>query len=74
MPKELRIAVTLEIPDDIWEQADKLSAAKPIVEAFTAAVKALGGKVEAELVTPKPRGEKPDPAPLYAALRGKMPA
>ena len=30
MPKELRIAVTLEIPDDIWEQADALSAAKPM--------------------------------------------
>ncbi len=74
MPKELRIAVTLEIPDDIWEQADALSAAKPVVEAFTEAVNKLGGKVEAELVTLKARGEKGDPAAQYLAAGGKMPA
>lgn len=74
MAKELRLAVTLEIPDDIWEQADKLSAAKPIVEAFTEALAKLGGKVEAELVTPKLRGEKGDPAAQYVAAGGKMPA
>ena len=73
MPKELRIAVTLEIPDDIWEQADKLSDAKPIFEAFSEAVKALGGKVEAELVTLKARGEKGDPAAQYVTAGGKMP-
>jgi hypothetical protein len=74
MAKELRLAVTLEIPDDIWEQADKLSAAKPIVEAFTEALAKLGGKVEAELVTPKLRGEKGDSAAQYVAAGGKMPA
>jgi len=73
MPKELRIAVTLEIPDDIWEQADALSAVKPIVEAFTEAVNKLGGKVEAELVTPKLRPEKGDSAAQYLAAGGKMP-
>jgi len=73
MPKELRIGVTLEIPDDIWEQADILSAAKPIVEAFTEAVNKLGGEVKAELVTPKLRGEKGDPAAQYVTAGGKMP-
>jgi len=73
MPKELRIAVTLEIPDDIWEQADALSAAKPVVEAFTEAVYKLGGSVSAELVTLKARGEKGDPAAQYLAADGKMP-
>ena len=74
MPRELRISAIVEVPDDIWAQADKLSAAKPVVEAFTESVEKLGGKVEAELVTPKPRADKGDAAAQYAQLGGKMPA
>jgi hypothetical protein len=74
LPKELRISAVVEVPDDIWQQADKLSAAKPIVEAFAEAVEKLGGKVEFDLVTPKPRADKGDPAVQYTALGGKMPA
>lgn len=58
MAKELRISAVVEVPDDIWGQTDKLAAAQPVVQAFTEAVEKLGGKVEAELVTPKPRGDK----------------
>lgn len=74
MPKELRISAVIEVPDDIWEQADKMAAAKPIVAEFTAAVEKMGGKVEAELVTPKPRADKGDPAAQYVALGGKIAA
>lgn len=72
--RQLRISAVVEVPDDIWQQADTLSAAKPIVEAFTEAVQKLGGRVEAELVTPKPRADKGDAAAQYAALGGKIPA
>lgn len=71
--KELRISAVVEVPDDIWTQADTLSAAKPIVEQFTTALALLGGKVEAELVTPKPRADKGDPAAQYTAIGGKLP-
>ncbi len=73
MPKELRISATVEVPDDIWAQTDKLAAAKPVVEAFTEAVTQLGGKVDVELVVPRPRGaDKGDAAAQYAALGGKV--
>lgn len=68
MPKELRISAIIEVPDDIWGQTDKLAGAKPVVEAFTKAVEELGGRVDAELVTPKPRGERGDPVAQYNAL------
>lgn len=68
MPKELRISAIIEVPDDIWEQADKMAAAKPIVAEFTAAVERLGGKVEAELVVPRPRTDKGDPVSQYNNL------
>jgi hypothetical protein len=74
VPKELRISAVVEVPDDIWQQADTLSAAKPVVEAFTEAVQKMGGRVEAELVTPKPRADKGDPAAQYVAAGGKLPA
>lgn len=62
MPRELRISATVEVPDDIWAQTDKLAAAKPVVEAFTESLEKLGGRVEVELVTPKPRGAKGEDA------------
>ena len=68
MAKELRISAVIEVPDDIWAQADTLSAAKPIVETFTSALASIGGKVEAELVTPKPRADKGDPVTQYNNL------
>jgi hypothetical protein len=75
MPKELRISAVVEVPDDIWAQTDKLSTAKPVVEAFTEAMTKMGGKVDVELVAPRPRGaDKGDPAAQYAALGGKLPA
>lgn len=74
MPKELRISAVVEVPDDIWEQADTRSTAKPIVEQFKASLAAIGGKVEAELVTPKPRADKGDVAAQYTALGGKVAA
>lgn len=55
MPKELRVCAVVEVPDEIWAQTDKLAAAKPVVEAFTEAVEKLGGRVELELVVPRPR-------------------
>ena len=55
MPKELRISATIEVPDEIWAQTDKLSDAKPVVGAFREAVEKLGGAVSVDLVTPKPR-------------------
>ena len=73
MPRELRISAVVEVPDDIWQQADKLSAVKLVVEPFTDAIEKLGGKVDAELVTPKPRADKGDAAAQYAAMGGKMP-
>ena len=73
MPKELRISAVIEIPDDIWRQTDALAAVKPAVEAFHAAVQAAGGRLDAELVTPKPRGDKGDAAQQYAALGGGLP-
>ena len=73
MAKELRLNATLEIPDDIWAQADALSAAEPIVKEFTEALAKLGGKVEVELVTLKSRAEKGDSAAQYVAAGGKMP-
>lgn len=74
MPKELRISAVIEIPDDIWRQTDALAAVKPAVESFAAAVQAAGGRVDAELVTPKPRADKGDAAQQYAALGGGLPA
>lgn len=73
MPRELRIAATVEVPDDIWLQADKLSDAKPVVAAFREAIEKMGGKVETELVVPRPRADKGDAAAQYAAMGGKMP-
>jgi hypothetical protein len=73
MAKELRISATVEVPDAIWQQTDTLAAAKPVVEAFTEALEKMGGTVTVDLVTPKPRGEKGDPAAQYAAMGGKMP-
>ena len=37
MPKELRISAVVEVPDDIWQQADKGDAA--------AQYAAMGGKL-----------------------------
>ena len=74
MPKEIRISATVTVPDDIWEQADKIAAMKPAYDAFAAAMSDLGGQVEYDLVTPKPRVEKGDPAAQYAALGGKVTA
>lgn len=75
MPKELRISATIEVPDDIWGQTDKLAAAKPVVEAFKEAIEQMGGKLEIDLVVPRPKGaDKGDAAAQYAALGGKMAA
>ena len=73
MPKELRISAVVEVPDDIWQQADKLSDAKPVVGAFREAIEKMGGKVETELVVPRPRVDKGDAAAQYAAMGGKLP-
>ena len=53
MPKELRISATVEVPDDIWQQTDRLADAKPVVGAFREAVEKMGGEVRVELVTPR---------------------
>lgn len=76
MPRELRISAVIEVPDDIWAQADRLGEAKPVVAAFTEAVERMGGKVEVELVVPRPRSasDKGDAAAQYAALGGKVSA
>lgn len=62
MAKELRLNATIELPEDIWDRADIMAAAKPVVQAFTEAVEKLGGKVEVDEVTPKPRGGKGEDA------------
>lgn len=62
MPKELRISAVVEVPDDIWQQADKLSDAKPVVGAFREAIEKMGGKVDVDLVVPRPRAEKGEAA------------
>lgn len=74
MPRELRIWAIVEVPDEIWAQTDKLADAKPVVQAFREAMELIGGVVTVDLVTPKPRGEKGDPAAQYSTLGGKMPA
>ena len=58
MPRELRVSAVLPIPDDIFEQADALHAARPILATLKEQVEALGGNVSHELVTPKPRTAK----------------
>ena len=74
MPKELRISAVVEVPDDIWAQAELLSSAKPTVETFTAELAKIGGKVECDLVTPKPRADKGDPVAQYEALKARVAA
>lgn len=75
MPKELRISATIEVPDDIWEQAATLTEAKPVVRQFTEAVEGMGGSVTVDLVVPRPRiFDKGDFVAQYRALGGEVPA
>lgn len=53
MPKELRISAVVTLPDDIFEEAAALVAAKPMLDKLIADFPAA--RVKHEVVTPKPR-------------------
>lgn len=61
MPRELRIAATITVPDDLFDQARAIVAVAPALEQMTKALKAIDPEadVSADLVTPKPREPKP---------------
>lgn len=69
MARELRVSAIIPLPDGVFEEADILAAARPIVSKLEADVATLKGAVEFEVVTPKPRAAKVDEAvlPLRAA-------
>lgn len=60
MPRELRLSVTIPLPDGVFEEADVLAKARPIVIKLKDDATMLGGTVEFDIVTPKPRASKAD--------------
>lgn len=56
MPRELRIAVVIELPDDKWEEAQALVDAKPLLDDLRA--KFPQATIEDDIITPKPRAAK----------------
>ena len=74
MARELRVSAAMELPDDLMQRAEALMRVKGALEAFTEAMEDAGGTVTYEEVTPRPRGEKPDPVAGYVALGGKVAA
>lgn len=74
MPKELRITITVKLPDEMFAEADMLVAAKkPVKELAEHLIAACGEKavtVDYGTVAPKPRGKAKDvaaPAPRLGA-------
>lgn len=75
MARELRVNMTIPLPDGVFEEADVLAKAKPIVDELTARAGELAGVVEFEVVTPKPRGAKEEaPAPKLTPVSGQREA
>lgn len=58
MPRELRISAVVTLPDDKWEEAAALVAAKPLLDQLRESFPTAA--VEDEIVTPKPRAPKAD--------------
>lgn len=57
MPKELRISAIITLPDGVFAEAAALCEAKPILDRLTTEFEEAA--ITYEVVTPKPRGEKP---------------
>lgn len=55
MPRELRISVTVQLPDDKWDEAEALVKAKPLLDRMKQDFP--DAAIEDEIVTPKPRGK-----------------
>ena len=58
MPRELRIFAVVTLPDGVFEEAQAIVDAKPIMEAIQREYEAA--QITFEIVTPKPRGGKTD--------------
>ena len=67
--KELRISAVIHIPDEMFEHAEALLKARPVVDEFRAAVEKLGGTIAQELVTP--RAKEPAAKVSVAKHRGE---
>ena len=62
MARELRISIDLSLPEGASEEAWCLVACKPAIEGMASAFPD-GARIEWQIVTPKPRGEKPEGPP-----------
>lgn len=60
MPRELRISAVVTLPDGVFEEAEALVNARPILDRMK--VEFDDAAITFEIVTPKPRGSKPDQA------------
>ena len=74
MARELRVSAAMPLSDDLMDRAEELVSVKEALESFAGAMQRVGGTVTYEEVTPRPRGEKPDPVAGYVALGGKVAA
>lgn len=75
MARELRVSATVPLPDGVFEEADVLAKARPIVDRLKSEVAELGGAVEFEIVVPRPRTKAEEPAlPLRAAAADRIAA
>lgn len=56
MPRELRIYAVVTLPEGVFEEAQAIVDAKPILE--TIGEKFTGAAITHEIITPKPRNTK----------------
>lgn len=61
MPRELRISAVVTLPDGVFEEAEALVNARPMITRLQADY-GDNAAITFEIVTPKPRGSKPDQA------------
>jgi hypothetical protein len=64
MPRELRIYAVVTLPEGVFEEAQAIVDAKPILEMISD--KFAGAAITHEIIMPKPRGGKTDQAPEQA--------
>ncbi len=59
MPRELRISAVVTLPDGVFEEAEALVNARPMITRLQADY-GDNAAITFEIVTPKPRGGKAD--------------
>jgi len=62
MARELRISIDLALPEGAFEEAAALVACKPALDGLAKAFPD-GARIEWQIVTPKPRGDKAEGPP-----------